>query len=388
MKNTIKRLTAAILCFCTLTVSSFSMQAYAISDMPATTENVFFSIITDWYERIMSIFTGSTNEKSDVEYTIEKGEIFEAKKYFNSCHASTVVKMQNGNLVSAWFAGTEESDSDVRIWYSVYDGETWREPGQIATADTVAHWNPVLQSDGECTRLYFKVGEKIPYWVTKYVESYDFGETWSEPAELVAGDTSGGRGPVKNKCLVTSKGIIIAPASTEQGSWRAFFDISEDGGKTWTKTDYVVAKNRLGMNVEMIQPTLWEDKEGGIHAMFRTKAGRIYRSDSSDGGYTWSEAYATQLMNNNSGIDCVMTDNGWLWLAYNPIGIDGLRNRLMLSVSKDNGETWQDVVYLEDSPLSLNAEYSYPSIVADGNRIYITYTYTRTRINYAFVEFN
>ena len=33
----------------------------------------------------------------------------------------------------------------------------------------------------------------------------------------------------------------------------------------------------------MIQPALWEDLEGNIHAFFRTKAGKIYRSDS----YTW-----------------------------------------------------------------------------------------------------
>ena len=135
----------------------------------------------------------------------------------------------------------------------------------------------------------------------------------------------------------------------------------------------------------MIQPTLWEDKDGNIHAMFRTQLGWIYRSDSTDGGYTWCDAYKTDLMNNNSGIDCVMTDNGWLWLVHTPVGMK-VRNRLVLSVSNDNGETWQDVTTLEYS-INLFAEYSYPAIIEDGDNLYITYTYNRKTIKYAFIEF-
>ena len=55
----------------------------------------------------------------------------------------------------------------------------------------------------------------------------------------------------------------------------------------------------------MIQPTLWESKDGSVHMLTRTKLGKIYRSDSLDGGKTWCRAYATNLPNNNSGIDPV-----------------------------------------------------------------------------------
>lgn len=385
MKNFIKKITASALCALTLTGSAFSAtQAFAASD-PVTPQSFSFTqVMEDYAERFMSLFVGSTNKKSDIEFTAERGEIFAAKKHFNSAHASTVVKMPDGNLLSAWFAGSGEGNDDIRIWYSVCENGEWSTPLQLASKDTVAHWNPVLQDMGGFVRLYYKVGKDTKVWVTKYCDTYDCGKTWTDAKELVDGDTSGGRGPVKNKCIVTSDGVMIAPASTEQGEWKAFFDISTDGGETWEKTDYIVAKNSMGKNVEMIQPTLWEDKEGNIHAMFRTKAGRIYKSDSYDGGYTWSEAYAMELMNNSSGIDCVMSDNGWLWLAYNPIGIEGFRNKLILSVSKDNGETWEDVTELENK---LFGEYSYPSIIADGNTVYLTYTYTRTKINYAVIEF-
>ena len=235
--------------------------------------------------------------------------------------------------------------------------------------------------------MYFKYGKPIPMWVTYYAISKDGGKSFSKPQVLVPGDNDGGRGPVKNKAIRLSDGTVVAPASKEtlKKSWKCFVDISKDDGLTFEHSNFVLRSKKNGKAVGMIQPTLWEDKEGNIHAMFRTKAGWIYRSDSTDGGYTWSEAYPTNLMNNNSGIDCVMTDNGWLWLVHTPVGME-VRNRLVLSVSKDNGETWQDVTILEYS-INLFAEYSYPAIIEEGNHLYITYTYNRKTIKYAFIEF-
>lgn len=346
----------------------------------------FASVAGDFFERFGSIFTGGTKDKSDIEFTVEEGQLFEKKKYFKSSHASTIVKMNDGRLMSAFFAGDEEGADNVRIWYSVYENGVWSEPSQVPSEDTVAHWNPVLINFGTHLRLYYKVGEKIPHWVTKYTETSDGGKTWTKAKELVKGDTSGGRGPVRNKSIILSDNTVIAGSSTEQGEWRAFFDLSSDGGKTWEKTDYITAKGVDGKDIGMIQPTIWQDKEGEVHAMFRTNCGRIYRSDSTDLGKTWCEAYSTGLMNNYSGIDCVMTEDGRLWLVHTPIGM-GLRNLLILSVSEDNGESWKYVTTLAGSRWALASEYSYPAIIADGNKLYITYTNKRKTINYAFIEY-
>ena len=52
------------------------------------------------------------------------------------------------------------------------------------------------------------------------LQSTDNGVTWSGPQELVPGDVSGGRGPVRNKPLRLASGRILAGASTEHGIWK------------------------------------------------------------------------------------------------------------------------------------------------------------------------
>ena len=71
-------------------------------------------------------------------------------------------------------------------------------------------------------------------------------------------------------------------------------------------------------------------------------------------------------------------------LAYNPVGGDaGSRSLLNLAVSFDNGKTWPKTIALEnDNP---PAEYSYPAIIAHGDRVAVTYTWNRQRI--VFWEF-
>ena len=127
----------------------------------------------------------------------------------------------------------------------------------------------------------------------------------------------------------------------------------------------------------VIQPTLWESSDGPVHMLLRSTEGRIYRSDSTDGGRTWSAAYATELPNNNSGIDLVRLSDGRLILAYNPVGRNwGERTPLSLALSDDDGTTWTrlgDVVAGE-------GEFSYPAIVADGDRVFLSYTYNREGI--------
>lgn len=311
-------------------------------------------------------------------------ELIFTEKPTDSCHASTVLPLSGDRVVAAWFAGTAEGADDVNILTCVRTADGWGVPVRVSADPETPHWNPVLfdLNDGRII-LFFKVGKKIPMWKTYFCISTD-GVNWSEPQELVPGDISGGRGPVKNKPLRLRSGRVIAPASDERNAlWVCFADISDDDCKTWNRRPTVPTKSVKSFYVPMIQPTLWQSDDGAVHMLTRTQRGRIYRSDSYDEGESWCRAYRTALPNNNSGIDLVRAQNGKIYLVYNPVGKNwGARSPLDLAVSEDGGESFKQLLRLESG----EGEFSYPAITELDGSLHITYTYKREYIAYWKIE--
>lgn len=306
--------------------------------------------------------------------------VFDEERPFPESHASTLLRMDNGEFLVAWFGGTKEKDDDVGIWMSKGNPNAWTSPKEVAKIRNDAHWNPVLFQDknGEIY-LYFKVGKNISDWETWIMSTKDFGETWTEARELVEGDR-GGRGPVRNKPIVLSNGRWLAGASHENNEWEAFVDWSDNEGVTWESSAYIESDIESKKNRGLIQPTLWESAPGNVHMLLRSTEGYIYRSDSENYGTTWSKAYKTTLPNPNSAIDLAQLENGNLALLYNPDGKNwGDRSTLILAFSSDNGKTWYEEILIEDSK-DKDAEYSYPAIVAWGNNVALTYTWNRDKI--------
>ncbi|MBD2868536.1 sialidase family protein [Paenibacillus arenilitoris] len=317
---------------------------------------------------------------------VTKEYLFEEDRPFRSCHASTLVALPDGTVVAAWFGGSREGAGDVAIWASRRADGVWTEPRKLADKEGMPHWNPVLfRRDDGTILLFYKIGERISSWTTMVMTSPDGGLTWTEPKPLVEGDT-GGRGPVKNKPIVLADGTIAAPASLEP-DWDAFVDLSIDGGDTWTRSATVPLDHGALLGKGIIQPALWESAPGTVHMLTRSTEGAVYRSDSEDGGKTWRPAYATDLPNNNSGLDLVKTDGGLLALVYNPVrpeagSTKGPRTPLVLRLSGDNGQTWQHELLLDQG----EKQYSYPAVVAMGNVLYVTYTWKRERIAFYRIE--
>lgn len=331
-------------------------------------------------------------------------------QWFNNCHASTLVALPHDELLVAYFAGLKEGSGDTAIWLSLQiDGE-WQTPVRAIAEDGLAHWNPVLFYQDRTLWLFYKVGPDVHQWITRYVTSQDGGQNWSNPQALVKDDRLP-RGPVKNKLLVMSNGEWLAAGSTEDDRyWDAFVDISTDNGCSWESVAVPIVhlqndlsdKSGIWQGLKddalwetdlqrvfqwdgVIQPTLWESKPGHIHMLMRSTRGQVYQSDSNDYGRSWCFAYATNLPNNNSGIDVVRLNNGTLVLAYNPIeGNWGRRYPISLSYSKDNGLSWSEPFDLD----SEEGEFSYPAIIARDNTLYLTYTWNRKNIVYHTVTSN
>lgn len=326
------------------------------------------------------------------------------------CHASTIIKLKSGGLLCCWFGGTHEGEPDVAIYAAKKADDVakgvWSKPVKLADG-AEANWNPVLfYGEDNTLMLFYKHGQKIAQWQTLVIASQDDGESWSEPQELVAADTGGGRGPVRNKPIRLAGGRVAAGASTEQGIWQAFADLSDDDGKSWRKStvigiaklSYQVGEKTAQSNIAVsqqsfygrgvIQPSLWQSADGSVHMLLRSSEGFVYRADSKDEGETWCSAYPLTLPNNNSGLDLVCTDNGRLFLVCNPVASNwGQRSPLSLFLSIDDGQSWQKLLDLETEA----AEFSYPAIIADGKEIYLTYTWKRQNIacvHFSITDFN
>ena len=167
----------------------------------------------------------------------KKEFIFEEDREFQSAHASTLVALENGDVLAAWFGGSWEKGNDVEIWMSRRTEKGWQKPFMVAESWSIPLWNPVLfrRPDGRIL-LYYKEGKTISQWKTLVKYSDDDGISFSEAKELV-NDDIGGRGPVKNKPIQLTNGNILA--SVEGDLWDCFVDISKDSGETWTASSMI-----------------------------------------------------------------------------------------------------------------------------------------------------
>ena len=240
--------------------------------------------------------------------------IFE-KAPFPSCHASTLVEHEPGKLLAAWFGGKDEGAKDVQIWASTFDGKKWGELSVLGTEPGQPCWNPVLFKTAKGTLyLWYKAGPSPIRW-TGYVRmSTDDGKTWTKPEMMPAGFF----GPVRAKPIQLANGTILAGTSLESyRNWTPFVDRSTDDGKTWVRSNPFPMPGKFNQ----IQPTLFEAKDGRVVALMRSRDPRkICRSESKDGGKTFTPAEETDSRTPVPASTCVKTKAGDVFLIYNPVG--------------------------------------------------------------------
>ena len=302
-----------------------------------------------------------------------------------SCHASTIVELKDGSLLSAWFGGKDEGAPDVAIWSVRREHGRWQKPVELAREPNVATYNPVLfhSADGVLW-LYYKFGPNPTTWSAARRFSHDEGQSWSPVEHLPAGLY----GPIRAKPLVLPDGVILSGTSVESyHSWASWIERSTDNGQTWTKHGPITVppspsdgndKGRHGIIQPVVVPI--EGKHYRLYARATKDIGRICAADSFDGGLTWTSAHPTSFPNPNSGIDALRLKDGRFVMIYNDSSM--LRTPLNLAVSKD-GETWRNVATLENAP----GEYSYPALIqlASGDLV-MTYTWNRKKIRFVQLQ--
>ncbi len=239
---------------------------------------------------------------------------------FPSCHASTVVELANGDLMSAWFGGTGEGKPDVAIWASRRAAGKWTEPVEMVREWQTPCWNPVLfySKDGRLW-LYYKFGTSPSQWTAGRKYSDDHGKSWSAVEHLPAGIY----GPIRAKPLVMADGTIVSGTSVESyRSWAAWIERSTDGGRTFSRIGPITAPDDGGGPDDgkstrgLIQPSVISLGGNKLRMYMRStqNIGHVCVADSEDRGVTWTRARLLDVPNPNSGLTrwrCGMAE--WCW---------------------------------------------------------------------------
>ncbi len=318
---------------------------------------------------------------SSSKFSFEKEFIFDNPP-FASCHASTIEE-SHGNLIASWFGGPHEGHQDVGIWISRKSSGKWTNPVEVtnglrSTGNKTPCWNPVLFQPKSPLNaplmLFYKIGAHPIEWQGMVMESKNGGKTWSKPEYLPEGFL----GPIKNKPIQFGDGTIVCPSSTEDRTdvWLSHLEFTDVFLKNWDRTDPIPDED----SIMTIQPSILIHPNDTLQAIGRSRKGRIWESWSKDLGRTWSKISLTNLPNPNSGTDAVTLADGRHLLIYNRS--EKHRYPLNLAISSD-GKNWQDIAVLETEP----GEYSYPAIIqTDDGLVHMTYTWKRLNIRH--VAFN
>jgi len=303
------------------------------------------------------------------------------------CHGATLLPLQEGDVLCAWFGGTEEGQSDSGIYIARLPAghDAWEPTQLVAAPEGHPCGNPVLfeGAPGVLWLAYFRVwGE----WCTGGRPcarlSLDGGWAWGPEMQLFDRDGV----LTKNKPLRAGDELLL-PVYDEI-RWRvgiARLGVSRHDER-WHFDELTIG---AASRVPMIQGTLTEAAPGRLLMLMRTKVGRIWQVESRDGGKTWQGVQATPLRNPNAGIDMTRLHDGRLWLCYNdtdrgrdPMQWD-LRYPLCVAESTDAGESWHNMLTLEPGP----GEHSYPAVVTDeAGRVHVAYTRLRREIRHVILE--
>ncbi|MBR5849731.1 MAG: exo-alpha-sialidase [Alistipes sp.] len=305
------------------------------------------------------------------------------------CHASSLIELENGDLLCTWFGGTRESHPDVQIWVSRKPlGGVWSTPEPVAKAEEElggSVFNPVIVQCGGDTLQLFYLSPDINDG--RVITSNDGGHTWSKSVALDKEFT----GPLVNKPIYLEDGTILSGGSMEGGpGWRIHVERSTDKGKSWTRTPVLNDPKQF----KLIQPTFLVHSQEKIQLLARSGGEdaetKIAQAWSEDGGKTWSEVTNTTLPNNNSAIDAVSLPDGRHLLVYNHSTRNddscGRKGRGILTVAETkDGVNWNAAAVLEFRTGAV--QYSYPAMIRtrDG-LVHITYSWHRKFIKHVVLD--
>lgn len=364
---------------------------------------------------------------------VSKAENGVASAYLSSPmvqnHAAFIELLDDGSLACLWFGGTLEGKSDISIYGATLapGSDRWSAPERLSNDPDRSEQNPVLTRDGKGRWLLIHTAQPSGNQDECLLRSREISVTHGA---LSAGEPRLLDLPlgtfVRSRFVRRPDGAWMMPVfrciPVAGQRWNGSHDtagvaVSQDDGVTWSLSEVPGSIGSVHMTIVPL------DGEHMVAFYRRRQSDFVHRSESLDGGVSWSAPAPTDVPNNNSSINVVRLADGRLAMACNPISaalsddrrvslydeieegderpdasggcapIWGVpRAPLTLAISSDGGLTWPLRKIIDDSPgtcLSNNSldgrnkELSYPYLLEgpDGD-IHVAYTYFRRAIKY------
>ncbi|SEQ48465.1 Predicted neuraminidase (sialidase) [Devosia sp. YR412] len=344
-------------------------------------------------------------------------------------HAAFIELLDDGSLACLWFGGTLEGKSDISIYGSTLapGADRWSAPARLSHDPDRSEQNPVLTRNGQGQWQLIHTAQPSGNQDECLLRRRDIGFshgafTAGEPdlIDLPLGTF------VRGRLVRRTDGAWMMPVfrciSRPGQRWNGSHDtagvaVSQDDGKSWSLSEVPGSIGSVHMTIVPL------DGDHMVAFYRRRQSDFVHRSESLDGGVTWSAPEATDVPNNNSSINVVRLADRRLAMVCNPISAATSDDRrvslydeieegddrpdatggcapiwgvprapMTLCISSDGGLTWPLRKIIDHSPgtcLSNNSldgrnkELSYPYLLEgpDG-AIHVAYTYFRRAIKY------
>lgn len=307
-------------------------------------------------------------------------------------HPASITELDNGDLYVAYYGGGGEYRDDSCVWGGRLEkGKTeWTKPVVIADTPFRGEGNPVVWQAPDGLVWLFYVQRYGETWSESRIKakiSRDGAKTWSDSFMIVFEMGMMARG----RPIVLNDGDYLLPIYHETGSDRertapdtmSLFLRFNPKSHTWTQTNRI----RSGTGNLQAEPVQISDDDlvaycrpGGGYGPSNNRY--VVRSESHDGGRTWSEGKDSQFPSPNAAVSFIKLRNGHLLLAYN--NSMSRRSPLTVAISTDNDKTYPHRRNIAEG----RNTFAYPmAIQTRDGKIHIVYTTNeRTTIMHAVFD--
>lgn len=297
-------------------------------------------------------------------------------------HPASITELDNGDLYVVYYGGEGEYEGDTAVYGSrlAKGSPAWTKPEIIADTPNRSEGNAVIWQAPDGLVWLFYITNYGPTWSTsriKYKLSRDGAKTWTD-SDILAFELGS---MVRGRPIVLNDGDYLLGVYHETGEDRertaestcSYFFRYNPKTKTWTES-----KNRILSPNGNLQPAPVQITDDYLVAYcrpggdFEPNPQRfVIRSESRDGGHTWSKGEDSPFPNPNSAVDFIKLRSGHLALVYNDTNL-GDRMPLTVAISTDNDKTYPHRRHIVNKPGD-TAAYPVAIQTRDG-KIHVVYT--------------